>query len=388
MKQEKVITKKQQDGGYYAIKGFTYQFDKSILEIIKNKDCDVSIEQIQDIGVDDYYIQVKYKETQKYSPSKIRPAICQLLDCCSRCGNTKKFKLYCYFKNKNPQKVILTKEELDKILGAKEEKNYSEEQKINFIDNFILEFSNDFEKQFKEVIKTIKESFNLKTEEEAMTYHAIFKASLFDIAISKDPGKRVVNYKKIEGIICVKEKIIFDAAYLKYLKTERYLRYLKKEYFTFKRVNMPKKERLFIIEIDELIKNKDIIQIIFNIQYRYFKKDISPAPYICFLGINEKRISEIKQKLWDDRFIFCDGTYFNGDKFRIENLVIDTCGDNNCKVTFKFIAFEELSRFFKKIDIDETFLFSISEDKDFTLKTKEIKKFYVKDTKNIIKIIN
>jgi hypothetical protein len=48
---------KIEDGGYYAIKGFTFQFDKSLLVVLENQESDVEIEQIQDIGVDNYYIQ-------------------------------------------------------------------------------------------------------------------------------------------------------------------------------------------------------------------------------------------------------------------------------------------------------------------------------------------
>ena len=55
------------DGGYYAIKGFDYQIDKTILEVLKqpNGDEEVAIEQIQDINTNSYVIQDKYKETKK-----------------------------------------------------------------------------------------------------------------------------------------------------------------------------------------------------------------------------------------------------------------------------------------------------------------------------------
>ena len=58
---------KEKDGGYYAIKGFLYQFDVTIQEILVNAEKDVQFEQIQDINYDDYVIQIKHKETQEYS---------------------------------------------------------------------------------------------------------------------------------------------------------------------------------------------------------------------------------------------------------------------------------------------------------------------------------
>lgn len=372
------------NGGYYAVKGFTYQFDKSLLEILSNQGLDVRIEQIQDIEVNNYYIQVKYRETQNYADSKIKLPVLQLLKCFLDDKN-KKFKLYCYFKDKSSQIITLTEAELDQILGS-DSGQYTQDDKKAFIDNFILEFSNNFEKQFSDLIKLIKSSFQLKSEEEATTYHAIFRANLFDIAIKKNSRLRTISFIKLKNIINSKEKIIFDAAYCKYLKTERYLKYIKGEYFTFKKLNIPNKDRLFIIEIDNSTKDCDIIQIVTNIKNKYFKKDTSPAPYICLFGIDDAKISRLKQKLWDKGLMFSDGTHFDGDKFRINDLVINT-NNNNCEVTFKLLSLDRLALLFKKKKLDETFVFLTSGGGGWRAKVKEFKEFYIGRTKNIIKII-
>lgn len=375
---------KEQNGGYYAIKGFTYQFDKSILEILNNQTQDVKLEQIEDIGISDYYIQVKYKETQNYSDSKIKPAVLQLLKCFID-NKKNKFKLYCYFKDKSSQIKTLTENQLDQILGT-DSSQYTQDDKQAFIENFTLEFSSNFEKQFSDLIKLIKSCFELKTEEEATTYHAIFKANLFSIAIRKNPKQRTINYKKLKEVSNSNEKIIFDAAYCKYLKTERYFKYIKKEYFTFKKVNIPNKQRLFVIQTDNSVKDGDVIQVITNIKNRYFKKDTSPAPYICLFGIDNEKIANLKQKLWDKGLIFSDGTHFDRDKFRVADLIADT-HDNNCGITFKFLSLNQLPLFFKKKHLDETFVFLTSGDGEWRTKIKEFKEFYVDCTKNITKII-
>lgn len=375
---------REQNGGYYAIKGFTYQFDKSLLEILNNQTQNVELEQIQDIGINDYYIQVKYKETQNYADSKIKLAVLQLLKCFINDKN-KKFKLYCYFKDKSSQVTTLTETQLDQILSS-DSGQYTQDDKKAFIENFTLEFSNNFEKQFSGLIKLIKTSFQLKSEEEATTYHAIFKANLLDVAIKKNTKLRVINYTKLKGVINSKEKVIFDIAYCKYLKIERYLKYLKKEYFTFKKVNIPNKQRLFVIEIDSSVKDGDIIQVITNIKNRYFKKDASPAPYICLFGIDNEKIANLKQKLWDKGLIFSDGTHFDRDKFRISDLIADT-HNNNCGITLKLLSLDQLPLFFKKKHPDETFVFLTSGDGEWQTKVKEFKEFYIDRTRNIIKII-
>lgn len=61
----------QEDGGYYAVKGFLYQYDKTIFEILKNPETEIKFELVQDINYEDYVIQIKHKETQDFYNSKI-----------------------------------------------------------------------------------------------------------------------------------------------------------------------------------------------------------------------------------------------------------------------------------------------------------------------------
>lgn len=93
------------DGGYYAIKGFEFQIDKTILEILNtnNENKKISIEQIQDINSSDYVMQIKYKETQDYTPNKIREPIVQLIDEFKK-NDQINYNLFCFFKDKSEQK--------------------------------------------------------------------------------------------------------------------------------------------------------------------------------------------------------------------------------------------------------------------------------------------
>jgi hypothetical protein len=375
-------TLKEQQGGYYALKGFIYQFDKSLLEILNNKTKDVQIEQIQDIGVEDFFIQVKYKETQSYADSKIRPAVLQLFKLFLENKN-KKFKLYCYFKDNQSHIEILTIKKLNSILGS-DSKSFSNDNKKEFLKQFTLEFSNNFEKQFVELIKLIKECFDLKSEDEAVVYHATLRSKLLEVAIHKDIKSRVINYSKIEGLIEKNGRIIFYSAYYKYLKADKYFKFLKKEYFTLKKPNMANKERLLIIEIDDSVKDGEIIQIVSNIKAKFFKKDTSPEPYICLLGVSQKRFNDLKQKIWDKEMTFFDGTHFSGDKFRIDDLV--KAHNQKYNITFKFIHPDQLPLLIKKNVVDESFIFLI-DNKDIKTDLEEFNEFYIGQTKNILKII-
>jgi len=70
------------DGDYYAIKGFEYQIDKTLLKILNTKEDDrkINIENIQDIDSNDFVMQIKYKETQSYPSNKIKEPVLQLIE--------------------------------------------------------------------------------------------------------------------------------------------------------------------------------------------------------------------------------------------------------------------------------------------------------------------
>jgi hypothetical protein len=374
---------KIEDGGYYAIKGFTFQFDKSLLEVLENQTSDVEIEHIQDIGVNNYYIQVKYKETQTYAASKIKKPMVQLLEC-FRIDKSKKFCLYCYFNDKLPERVVLTEDDLDQILGTSKD-CFTKDDKKAFIACFVIEFSENFEQQFEELIQKIKTYFQLRSKEEATVYHAILRARLLELAINKDKTQRTINFQKAKKLLGKKEKIIFEIAYCKYLTNDRYLGYLKKEYFTLNKPNMPCMERLFIIEIDTFIKNNEIINIINNISGRYFKKDTSPAPYICLIGLDKERLVDVKRKLWDADLFFIDGTNFDGDRFRISDLLKDNYRYDS-KFKFKLLSANELSTLLKAEVLDAIFVFTISGNIDCS-SIENSMTICIENTSDIAKII-
>ncbi|MGS0749011.1 hypothetical protein [Halpernia sp. GG3] len=148
MKEKQLIVIKTKlklmDGGYYAIKGFEYQIDKSILEVLScsNVDEEIFIEQIQDINTNSFVIQVKYKEASKLVPSRIREPIIQLINEFIKDSN-KYYILYCYFYDLNGYSDNVDLNFLNTILGIEREK-YTPKSKNEFLLKFKLIFSETF----------------------------------------------------------------------------------------------------------------------------------------------------------------------------------------------------------------------------------------------------
>lgn len=168
------------DGAYISLRGYKFQFDKTILEIFDNSTKTIEIEQLQDYGFDDYLVQVKYHNTiytASQQKQKIKKPLILLIEQFLK-NRTKKFILFIYLKGTSPSKNILSISELDSILGKTTK--FSLADKTDFVKCFTLIYADDFENQYKEVIHKIKSAYS-KTDEEAEIYYSIISSNLLEI---------------------------------------------------------------------------------------------------------------------------------------------------------------------------------------------------------------
>jgi type III secretory pathway component EscR len=342
-----------EDGGHYALKGYIFQFDKSLIEVLSRTGT-VEIEHVQDLSYGNYYVQIKNRETQKYAPSKIFKAVSSLLELFKE-DQSKRFLLYAHFKDKPESGWVPSKSELDQILGTVAA-SFTDALKEDFLKKFKIIFAPDFKKQFTELIGTIKKTYRLMSDEEAVGYHAILQYSLIKVALKSKAQDRKIDQAKISAIVKAQEAAIFYSGYREHLGKKKYLAHIKKEYFTQKKTNLPNHERLFVIETKDILSEMSIIQIASALSKKYFKLDGSPAPYICLRGLSDTKLTSVKQKLWDKKMYFTDGTHFAKDRFRMSDLIADTNNRKNLR-TLKVLDEKYLEQFLKKNTNDEIYTF-------------------------------
>lgn len=349
----------EEDGGYYAIKGFLYQFDKSINELLSvGESQEIFIEHTQDINYQNYVLQIKHKETSKYSNSKIREPIIKLLEIYNN-DTSKKFCLYAYFKDKAPAKISYsTIEDLKKILKyqdkCKTEKLYEKYDDVvllGFIKNFELIFSEDYTNQFKKTIELISKKWNID-DEVAVVYHSLIRNYLMNLAIKSDKSERYVTFRHLQTFISTCKNVTFDEIYVQIMGREKYIKTIKKQFFTFKSANINKYERLIIIECDYNENETEIRKLIEAVNHKFYRVNKSPAPYIVFRNLNHQVLISVKQGLLDDNILFSDGTYFDGDKFRIDR--IKSAGDKN-GVVVKVFEERYLAEVFSNVEFREIY---------------------------------
>ncbi|HDZ85229.1 MAG TPA: hypothetical protein ENH35_01605 [Candidatus Moranbacteria bacterium] len=332
-----------------TLRGYFYQFDSSILEILnlgKLTD-EITIEGIEDIDVasatETTAIQYKYYEKTEYYHSVIAKPIRLMLDHFKEVKDGRKhkvnYKLYGYFRSGQSKLTVpidlLTLK--DKFLTYTEAKTKTHHYlKLSLNDNDLDDFlgllevdvnGKEFEEQFREVISFFKRQFNCS---EFVAEHFYYNNAL---RIIKDLSKEhdITERKITKNTFLSKldtSSILYNEWFILRKGKKAYFSALRKEYFTD--LNISPFERFFLIKINEDgYTRQELKEIIFliskkwaKVHKRYTDKIPHPfSPYIYIHGISETELIELKNDLQNDDFIFSDGYNFLGAQFNVTSII-------------------------------------------------------------------
>lgn len=293
------------DGGYYAIKGFEYQIDKTLLEVLSasTNDSVVRLEQIQDIDTDDYVMQVKYKEATKLNPSVIRKPIIQLIAEYQLDPN-KDYILYCYFADNNGYTETVDTELLDKILGI-EKDIYTDVLKKNFLTKFKLRFSPEFQSQYESVLKNLVKLPYCASEEDAQYYYSILVDFLRKKVINNPPdesGSRLVTKGELLVHLNNGRRIVFMPSYMELKGQQAYFKLLKSRF----RKPIRNQNTIFIfgnVEVEDSCTLGSLIHQIVENHYNKATHDVKPLTFV----IPDDKTVEVKKYFISHECPFNDG---------------------------------------------------------------------------------
>ncbi|SDT37257.1 hypothetical protein SAMN05192545_3561 [Maribacter dokdonensis] len=383
------------DGAYVAIKGFKYQFDRSILEVFNNPSIPVRIEQLQDYEFDNYFVQVKYHDTDYTTPQqkqKIKKPLLQLLDQ-HKIDKSKKFILFIYLKGVAQNKKKLSISDLDSILGNKKD-NYSASEKTSFVQNFTLIHAHDFVTQYNEVIEKIKTLYS-KSIEEAELYYSIISSYLLDIVTKNEPSKknlRTCSKKQLDKLISEGKKIVFKSAFNDVLTAEKRVKLLHSQFFK-SQLNKEPNERFFVVEVNNLTHISVIKELVLTLKNKWSKNKTKTipesdrfVPYILLHGIESQKLIELKTDLQKDGYNICDGYDFFNAPFNLASLKVRPTFEN--KLFFKFInKASELDQIINQLDrTGEIYQFYLETPLSISFTQKHLK-FQVQEVNEIKNII-
>lgn len=335
-----------------SIRGYFYQFDYSIISILKLSDDteSVLIEGVEDIDIttasETTAIQCKYQEKTEYNHSLIAEPIRLMLSHFKevKLGNKSKikYKLRGHYKSGQskldlPLNIQFLKDNY--LTYSRTEKNGNINAKIKHFhhielslsDADLIEFINqldidinaiEFEKQYKEIISLLKTTFNCSDFSSEFYFYNSALRAITDI--SKDSNQANRNISKAEFLIRVNNsKILFNEWYIQLKGEKAHYSNLRKEYFS--NVNILHKERFFLFEIATKSYSRSDIKTLLNLIIKNYTKIINQpnpfCPYIYIHGIDNSELVELKKDLTEDEIIIEDGFEYEGAEFNVKSVI-------------------------------------------------------------------
>ena len=360
-----------------TILGYFYQFDKTIIEILKQTDDNniITVEGIEDIDVEKSNeietIQCKYHEALEYNHSQIKKAIIFLLnDYIKNLHENYKYTLYAYFKSGNEKlKLPLNIDYLkSNFLEYKEKgvehKVYQElgidnEKLENFIKVLNIELVDiNYEEQKNNVIKLLIKQFDCTEIDAENFYYGNAINEIIKLAISSEITQRRISKKDFITRISKKE-VLFNNWINEFMGRKNLLRKLRNDYFTY--TNISPNERIFMIDSgnEKEFELKELINCIIKKWTKILKRENnSYCPYIFINNYDRNKLVELKKDLYNDGVKFIDGFLFDGAEFNVEEICKKADYNNGIKI-----------KFINKVE----FVDNIIKE---TKKTKEIYQFY------------
>lgn len=339
-----------------TIKGYFYQFDKSILEILEqsNETDMVTIEGIEDIDIENSdernFIQCKYYEKTDFDNSIIRKPI-QLMFRHYLENRTEPkdknftYRLYGYYKKGHEKLLELTTENLKTyfldfskfgVIDESGNSNYQIKNKKGEVifeetveDDDIEDFKNhlfidikadSYENQIEKIKSKIQNDLSDYSEEDIELIYFNALKIIKDLACEHNIKKRQISKKEFWDRIKTKN-YYFEKWMSELLEWKNYKKIIHKKYFP--RVsNLSPAHRFFILDCQgESVNN--VKNVISEISRKYSRLIHQFSPYVYLYNtLNVDFVTELKEKLYEDGCFFKDGFPFKNSKFRFQEMLI------------------------------------------------------------------
>jgi|ThiBio_inoc_biof_1041523.scaffolds.fasta_scaffold05069_1 hypothetical protein len=363
-----------------SIKGYIYQFDRSMIEILEceNPNTEFVVEGVEDIDVIQSnlstFIQYKYYEGTEYNHSEIKPAVISMLRHFVSLNTPQrslvKYKIYGHFKSgqeklkENFDVEFLKKRFLsykkDKLLHTVQKDLGIDDTSLNHFKSALIIDINarSYEDQRAYITNELlkKQIPTCSTIDDAqMFFYPSATTAIQSLAIQKDVKKRRITKIEMIKIISNKE-IVFNLWMRKSLDIEKYAKAIKKNHFLVKGTKRQKAARVFLIEVPLNFDLSKISEILTKISEFFTHKEYNRTvqsdrycPFVVLRQVSEEGLITIKEQLYSQGVLFDDGYPFRGAKLDVKKLAQDPTDQNLYKL--KIIDSEtEISGVFKNIE--------------------------------------
>lgn len=326
----------------YTIQGFLYQFNKTLLELLKETDeTQITVEGIiEDIDIENCTgikaIQCKYHEGQTYSLSKVYKPLLQMMhhfyvnDCLDV-----SYILYAHFPDQTalgPREI--TVDEINTVLSStnKDLLKYIDEIKGKVdIDKFLERFSFQFGESFANLVNSVQSELKVSgfpdSEIETLTYpNAIQEIANLSIQHNVDERK-VTKIQFIEKLKTIRKTAI--SRWTLALKTKKQILDARRKQL---KKNLDKNARLrYFVISPSSIEDFDSGIVLFINDYLdkyHFKTAHIRTPLFC-IDCPPEKFDDIRLRIHQKAIVVVDGyigSYFDKTRFFRDPMVAKVTG--------------------------------------------------------------
>ncbi|MBD8682387.1 DUF4297 family anti-phage-associated protein [Pseudomonas sp. CFBP 13719] len=338
-----------------TIKGYFYQFDFAILQLLQaaNEHATVTVEGIEDVDIDDVsneqYIQCKYYAATDYNHSVIKPAIAAMIIHFKEIGSKKtplpKYKLYGHYnegQDKLPERTNITVDFIKTNFLTTQKKEAPAElihTKHNISDAEILQFAElleidvyaaSYDEQFENITKLLISTIPGATREDVE--NLFYPASINNIrtlAIEKNLTDRQTTKSRFIKEINNKSQL-FNSWLRHYQGAKKYNTLVRDKYFKQSTAtSIENKARFFIINLPAHQSDAaNLLDLALKISKKFSNRQSSRVsdndrfcPYLHLANTDEAGHRNLKLALRDASILFLDGHDFKGSGFHADSIL-------------------------------------------------------------------
>lgn len=303
-----------------TIKGFVYQFNKTILEILDSPAATIHVEGIvEDVDVYDAdnsitAIQCKYHESVKsYTLSLIyKPIILMIKTFLERPNDEISFVLFIHIPSEEERDDKLSIEQLEQILKTEDqslikiisELNLNSLDKDKFLEYLVVRFGRSIEDLEDEIKYKISGLEKFKSYDADGLIYPNLIAEIQRISTIKEHDARKVTQQEIFKFLIKQSKAVINKWTLMTKSRKLLLKQLRNDFRVEMNSNSP--SRCFIFQglnVDEI---DNIINFINTYVEKYLKKS-SHKPASFIFDIEEKKFQNLVSQLYDQGIYVNDG---------------------------------------------------------------------------------
>lgn len=340
-----------------AIRGYAYQFDKTVLEVLNAADgVTVTVEGCEDIDLwsadEGTAVQCKYHEAGKFSLAAIRKPLLLMLEAFAG-GEELDYRLYAHYGGQKAGTVpsALTVEELKESLTEQKRKpeaatirhydSFDDAKLAAFVERLTIETGPSLSEQRERVAATLAESLGCSAEDVADLYYPNAFVSVMQMAMNPDCDQRTTTRSTFLTIINTRP-VLFTRWHREFHGQARYVAAIRRRIAALGLLD-PRTPRALVLGSDEVGSGCDAIQLtdlVVHVAALGFGPGRlrSAKPWSFLFDAPDDTLRELKVNLIRRGVVFNDGfesLEFSASAFD-RDVLVNTRGNLLAAVSYQF----------------------------------------------------